>query len=212
MLRRTSLSILVLILGTATLAPGGVFAQTLRIYHIDVEQADATLFVSPAGRTLLVDSGKNGHGDRIRAVMQTAGVTQIDHFVDTHYHEDHFGGIDDLTDAPAITIVNGYDRGDKQFLPAGKTDEATFKDYQDAIGNRADHLTRGETIPLDPAMVVTCVASGGVALGEEPPVPGTDENDMSVALLIQFDGFRYFVGGDIEAPTEAKLAERDVGP
>lgn len=35
------------------------WSQTLRIYHIDVEQADATLFVSPSGRTMLVDSGKS---------------------------------------------------------------------------------------------------------------------------------------------------------
>ena len=32
-------------------------AQSLRIYHIDVDQGDATLIISPSGRTLLVDSG-----------------------------------------------------------------------------------------------------------------------------------------------------------
>lgn len=66
--------------------------QTLRIYHIDVDQADLTLLVSPAGDTLLADSGRNGHGSRIRAVMQAAGVTQIDHFVATHYHDGRYGG------------------------------------------------------------------------------------------------------------------------
>ena len=65
-------------------------AQNLRIFHIDVEQADATLIVSPSGDTLLVDSGKNGHGARIKAVMDEAEVNQIDHYVTTHYHEDHF--------------------------------------------------------------------------------------------------------------------------
>ena len=68
-------------------------AQTLRIFNIDVEQADAALIVMPNGKTLLIDSGKNGHGSRIRNVMQQAGVTQIDAFVASHYHEDHFGGI-----------------------------------------------------------------------------------------------------------------------
>ena len=68
--------------------------QSLRIFHIDVEQGDATLFVSPSGNTLLVDSGKNGHGSRIKAVMDLAGVSQIDHFVNTHYHEDHYVGIE----------------------------------------------------------------------------------------------------------------------
>jgi hypothetical protein len=33
-----------------------------QIYHIDVEQGDATLFVSPSGRTWFVNSGKDGHG------------------------------------------------------------------------------------------------------------------------------------------------------
>jgi hypothetical protein len=40
------------------------------------------------GKTLLVDSGKNSHGKRIKAVMDTAGVSQSDAFVATHYHED----------------------------------------------------------------------------------------------------------------------------
>ena len=56
-------------------------AQTLRIYHIDVDQADATLIVSPGGQSLLIDSGKNGQGGRLRNVMQTAGVAQIDNFM-----------------------------------------------------------------------------------------------------------------------------------
>ena len=32
------------------------------------------------GKTLLIDAGKNGHGPRIQAVMQQAGVSQIDAF------------------------------------------------------------------------------------------------------------------------------------
>ena len=84
-------------------------AQTLRIYHIDVEQADAALVVMPNGKTLLIDSGKNGHGSRIKAVMDLAGVTQIDAFVNSHYHEDHFGGIDDLVDL-GVPVLEAYDR------------------------------------------------------------------------------------------------------
>lgn len=71
----------------------------LRIWHIDVEQADATLLVGPQGKSLLVDSGKNGHGPRIMATMDAADVEQIDFYVNTHYHEDHYGGIDDLVNS-----------------------------------------------------------------------------------------------------------------
>lgn len=185
-------------------------AQTLRIYHIDVDQGDATLLVSPSGRTLLVDSGKNGHGSRVRALMQLAGVTQIDHFVATHYHEDHYGGIDDLTDPPAVTIVNAYDRGDKDFVDSNRLNSPTYQDYEAAVGHRADALTRGETIAFDPAMTVTCISAGGVVLGEVNPQHGHSENDMSISLLIQFGRFHYFIGGDIESATEAKIAAGDL--
>jgi competence protein ComEC len=186
-------------------------AQTLRIYHIDVDQADATLIVSPGGQTLLIDSGKNGHGGRLRNVMQTANVTQINHFIATHYHEDHYGGIDELTQSPAISIANAYDRGDKTFLPASRTDSPTYREYDTAVGSRAVHLMRGESIALDPLMQVTCISSGGVVLGEQDPVqPASDENDMSISLLIQFGNFRYFIGADIETPTEQKIADGDL--
>jgi hypothetical protein len=41
----------------------------------------------PNGMTLLIDSGKNGHGQRFRTVMAQAGVTQIEAFGASHYLE-----------------------------------------------------------------------------------------------------------------------------
>ena len=188
---------------------GSASGQTLRIYHIDVEQGAATLFISPGGKSLLVDCGKTGHGSRVKNIMQQAGISQINFFVDTHYHEDHFGGIPSLVNG-GTTIGSAYDRGDKDFLPAAKLNEDAYKEYQNLVGHNAKHLMRGETIPLDPNMAVTCIASGGVVLGEENPVPGVDENDMSIALLVQHGAFRYFIGGDMANTTEKKIADRDL--
>jgi competence protein ComEC len=186
-------------------------AQSLRIYHIDVDQAAATLFVSPGGHSLLVDAGKNHQGSRILAALRTAGVSHIDVFVATHYHEDHYGGIDEVVDS-GVTIGVAYDRGDKPFLPLKKrTRDTTYIDYQRAIGHLAQPVRRGMTIPLDPLMTVTCLSAGGVVLGEPDSVqPGREENDMSVGLLITFGPFRYWIGGDTENATEAKLAARDL--
>jgi competence protein ComEC len=197
---------LCLILGLFSLS---LSAQTLRIYHIDVEQGDATLIVTPSGKALLVDSGNDGHGGRIKAVMDQAGVKQIDAFVNTHYHKDHYGGIDDLVHL-GVPVLKSYDRGDKNFLRADKPNEDTFQDYQRAVGEDAISLRRGMTIAVDPAMTVTCISSGGVVVGEVDPNPGIDENDMSISLFIAFGTFKYFIGGDIEKPTEAKIAARDL--
>ncbi len=199
-----------LLSGLLLLDASPLFAQTLRIYHIDVEQADAALVVMPNGRTLLIDSGKNGHGERIRTVMQQAGVNQIDAFVASHYHEDHYGGIDDLVDL-GVPVLESFDRGDKVCcLPSSKKNQVTFKDYQAAVGEDAIPLRQGDTITLDPLVTVTTISSGGVVIGETSPSTGVDENDMSVALLLTFGEFQAFFGGDIEEPTEAKIAARDL--
>src|SRR5687767_2586098 len=132
------------------LASAPAQAESLRVYHIDVEQASATLFVAPGGKTLLVDSGKNGMGNRIKSVMDQAGIARIDYFVCTHYHEDHYGGIDDLV-ALGVPVLEAYDRGDKQCcLPASKKTEPTFRDYQSSVGEDAAHIRPGDAIPLDP--------------------------------------------------------------
>ena len=192
------------------LTPFLLYSQNLKIFQIDVDQGGSTLFVTPNGSTLLVDAGKNGHGRRIKKILEQEGITHINHFVNTHYHEDHYGGIDDLARDPQITIGISYDRGDKAFLPASKLNEATYKDYDATVGSTAIMLTRGMQIPIDSAITITCISHGGVVLGEINQSTGVHENDMSISLLIKYGNFRYFVGGDIESSTENKIAEKDL--
>lgn len=185
------------------------FGENLKIYQIDVEQGDATLIVSPSRNTLLIDSGKNGHGSRIKSAMDQAGVTKIDHFVNTHYHEDHYGGIDELVNM-GVPVVRSYDRGDKDYIPQKKKNGVRYREYDQAVGSRAIKLTRDDSIILDPELTITCIAAGGVVRGEESSVHGEDENDMSIALLVSYGDFNYFTGGDIENTTEGKIADRDL--
>ena len=60
---------------------------------------------------MLLDSGPSGHlyTDRILATMKDAGVKQIDYFVVSHYHWDHFGTIAEL--APRVPVLNFVDHG-----------------------------------------------------------------------------------------------------
>src|SRR5438105_1408090 len=108
MMRHTFISSLALL---AAFAISGAAAQTLNIYYIDTEGGQATLFVSPSGESLFVDTGNPGgrDTDRIQAAMADAGVTKIDHLVITHYHVDHVGGLQELV--KRVPVKHFYDHG-----------------------------------------------------------------------------------------------------
>ena len=75
-------------------------AGKLKAYFVDVEGGQSTLFVTPAGQSLLVDTGwpgnENRDADRIVAVAKLAGISRIDYVLLTHYHDDHVGGLPQL--------------------------------------------------------------------------------------------------------------------
>jgi glyoxylase-like metal-dependent hydrolase (beta-lactamase superfamily II) len=118
-----------------------------------------------------VDCGKNGHGPRVKAAMDQAGVSQVDFFVCTHYHEDHFGGIDDLVGL-GVPVLQGFDRGEKDLLGPDKLSEGTYLGYEAAVGRGATALSAGATISLDPQLTVTCVSCCGKVAGEQDPRRG----------------------------------------
>src|SRR5687767_13378219 len=96
--RATILAAAVLALAASASYAAAAEAKGLDIYWIDVEGGAATLIVTPAGESVLVDTGWPGarDADRIRQAAQEAGITRIDHLVTTHWHQDHFGGVADL--------------------------------------------------------------------------------------------------------------------
>src|SRR5579872_6105098 len=104
----------VFLLGLCLAGTVSVTAQTgkpLEIYVVDVEGGNATLFVSPSGESVLIDTGNPGTRDagRILDATKDAGVTQIDHLITTHWHGDHFGGLSEV--ASRIPIKQFIDHG-----------------------------------------------------------------------------------------------------
>src|SRR5262245_63480817 len=67
----------------------------LDIHFIDTEGGAATLIVTPAGESVLIDCGNPGSRDaeRIHKVATAAGLKAIDHLIITHWHSDHYGGV-----------------------------------------------------------------------------------------------------------------------
>lgn len=185
-------------------------SQNLKIYQIDVEQGDAALVITPSGKTLLIDCGKNGHGSRISDILSKEGKKVIDVFICTHYHEDHYGGIDDLVREHGITIKKVYDRGGELFLPESKRRDRDYLAYRKTVGDSALTMKSGQSLTLDKDVKITCVASCGTVINTPKHGSGYNENDSSIAIILSFRSFIYFNGGDIEKPTEEKIAVANI--
>jgi beta-lactamase superfamily II metal-dependent hydrolase len=198
-------------------------ARGLEMYLIDVEGGNATLFVSPSGQSLLMDTGNGGaaatrDADRIAAAVRDAGLRQIDHLVTTHYHGDHFGGMAAL--AERVPIRHFIDHG-PNIQPAPAVDEFLQQVYPTLYAKGRHTVVKpGDTIPIDGLTVRVVSAAGQViqsavagAGGPNPYCanfksalnPDTGENSASVGIHMTYGRFRTVHLGDLTWNKEVDL-------
>ena len=189
-------------------------AKALDIYVVDVEGGNATLFVSPSGESLLIDAGNGGaaaarDADRIMAAIKDAGLRQIDHHITTHYHGDHFGGLQEL--AARIPIKEFIDHG-PNVQSAAAADEFMNKMYPELYGKAKHTVVKpGDRITVA-GIDVRVVASAGQVVQKAvpgggarnpycaaymPQAPDPTENAQSVGSHITFGRFRVVHLGDL---------------
>ncbi len=148
-------------------------AGRLKIYFVDVEGGQSTLFVTPEGQSLLIDTGWQGNegrdADRIVAVAKQAGLSRIDYVLLTHYHEDHVGGVPQLV--ARIPVGTFIDHGPNRELDHGITEHG-YAEYQKvlATGKSQRILAHpGELLPIQ-GMSVRVISADGVLIAK--PLPG----------------------------------------
>jgi competence protein ComEC len=197
-------------------------SNSLVIYFIDVEGGQSTLFVSPSGQSMLVDTGWADHNSRdahrIMAAAGDAGIRRIDDLVITHYHADHVGGVPQL--AALIPIRNFIDHG--LTVETGPQAEPLYQAYLKVRAHGHHILARpGMSIPIR-GINVTIVTAAGQTIDRAvsgaggrnpfcPPEselrPGIDrsENAQSVGLLVAYGKFRMIDLGDLTWRNEYDL-------
>lgn len=204
--RRQPPSLLLLLTSVTLLCAGSATAEgDLRIACLDVGQGDSTVIISPSGRSLLFDGGKNGRGDDVvLPYLASVGIDTLDCMVASHYHSDHVGGLDEVYEA--IPVREGvFDRGwDYSTL--------TYGDYAEAVAPQRQTITRGQVFDLGEGVTVTCVAVNTNDVLDPPYNYNNEENEYSVALLVEYGGFDFVVAGDLTGGNGYYDIETTVGP
>ena len=197
------------------------FAQNtpanLQIHWIDTEGGAATLIVTPAGESFLIDTGypdADRDAKRILAAAQKAGVSRIDHVLISHFHNDHVGGLAGL--AKMIPVDKFYDHGDT----VDEVDKKRLDDYKVLAGGKRAIVRPGDQIQLKGGVQVLVVASDAKFI--DKPVNGGGpnplcadaaqmtaaggENQRTIGVLVTYNNFTFLNTIDLDWATEMELA------
>lgn len=168
--------------------------EQLIITMLDVGQGDSFLLESD-GKVMLIDCGEAEYAEEILAYLKKEGITRIDEFYGTHYHDDHIGAMYDIITNNDIQIGTIY-------LPKIEEGLQTADWY---LGLKTELRQGGHNVKY-------------VVLGEEyqfgyatvkviGPIsdPGDELNNYSTILLVSLGEMDILFTGDAEKTVEKDL-------
>ena len=185
-----------------------ILPSALIIYAINVGQGDATLLISPEGKTMLIDAGKADKVSAIRVLLKDLGISKIDHILATHYDSDHVGGF-----APLFKGVDGQFDTDDDIVPrvaiwdyGGWSKSSSYAQARQHYAN-LHRVLDGQSndsfpsIDLGGGVFVDVMTTNGVVFNKDTSRTsvscGRDTNCRSIGTLIRYGKFRMWTAGDL---------------
>ncbi len=192
-------------------APRRFFGQPpdgkLHVYFFDVGQGDATLIISPTGRSVLVDAGPGTASLHLASRLPELLTESLDLVVLTHPHADHHGGL-----AAALGAV-----GAKKLLePQLPGTSAEYDALLTALGGRGVEIFSPAPSPSSPDEPLRLPLGGGAELAvlwprapAEPLLEGADALELnSIVLRLTYGDTSLLLAGDAREQTERHLLAR----
>ena len=179
------------------LLPISASAQQLEIHYINVSWGGSVLVKGPDGTTVLMEAGNTGRGTgRVVPYLQSIGIMPangLDYSFAGHQHCDHLGGLDEVIQA-------GYNVHIKNYYNGSSTTSTCVTGWNSAAATTTAGapvaVPVGTVIQLGNGARLTVVARNGSIIGGGS-VSVSDENDRSIAVLIQYGGFDYLWASDM---------------
>jgi beta-lactamase superfamily II metal-dependent hydrolase len=183
------------LLSIATAAPAQ--AQQLEIHYVNVGWGSSVLIKGPDGTTVLLEAGDDGRGaSAVVPYLKSIGVRPadgIDYVIGGHQHCDHIGGLDEV-------LAAGYDVTGKSYYNGSATSSGCVSNWNAAAARTSAGApvipTVGSQIPLGSSAKLTFLAVNGNIIGGGR-VAVANENDRSIAVLVQYGGFDYLWASDL---------------
>ena len=182
----------------SAMTPAAPAQGTLEVYVLDVGQGDSIL-IRGSEKTVLIDASVADAGTAILEDLQALGVTKLDLLINTHPHNDHFGGM--------RKVMSGVETAAVLLAPVPAELVPTTVSYEKLITYLQEHEI--PTSAAEPGTVYD-LGGGGTLTILGPQKEFHNLNSCSIVCRVDFGETSFLFTGDMESDAEKDLLERNV--
>lgn len=160
---------------------------------LDVGQGDSILITSN-GKSMLVDTGTSMGANDLCSKLRGYGIRSLDVLLLTHFHNDHAGGLEEVTSR--FTVENLiYPDAQK----SDQVDSTAVNAKKNVLAEEGDFFVakQGMSIELGDFEITV--------IGYYPDLK--DENNRSIVLMVKLNKHKVLLAADMEKTAESVLIE-----